>query len=187
DAFGEYTLSDYRMSRLKNLKGKMQRQQSIGAGLLLNYAIQRLAPGMGIPPDIVTGKYGKPELRGGELFFSLSHSKNMAACAVSDGEIGIDIQITSDGSEKLIKRIFREDERKYIESHPDRQYAFTELWSLKESYIKARGMGLKIPLSGFSVFETAGMWHAAAGEFHIGVCSMKYPEVRPDEFKRIEL
>ena len=85
--------------------------------------------------------------------FNLSHSSGVTACALTlDHEIGVDIenyQRKIDPS--LVDRYFTSSEAEYVRKCPveDRQAAFFDLWTLKESYIKARGMGLSLDLDKF--------------------------------------
>ena len=104
-----------------------------------------------------TNQYGRPEVampRCG-VRFNLSHTAGLVVCLVSRGrEVGVDAERLSRGGRwlELAERFFAPTEaaavRKIDESR--RRRRFLEYWTLKESYIKARGMGLAIPLDGFS-------------------------------------
>ena len=104
-----------------------------------------------------TNHYGRPEVampRCG-VRFNLSHTAGLVVCLVSRGrEVGVDAEnLSREGAWlELAERFFAPTEaaavRKIDESR--RRRRFLEYWTLKESYIKARGMGLAIPLDGFS-------------------------------------
>ena len=107
--------------------------------------------------EFIENKYGKPDLKPGlvtmPVKFNLSHSSNVTACALALGsEIGMDIE---DYRRKidlgLADRFFSKPESEYLRScsDKDRQEVFFDFWTLKESYIKARGMGLSIGLDKF--------------------------------------
>ena len=103
--------------------------------------------------------YGRPELifddRPPPVRFNLSHTQGVAVCAVVlTHEIGVDVEPRQRrvASEKIAQRFFSPAEVEELEGlkGPIKQDRFFEYWTLKESYIKARGMGLSIPLAQFS-------------------------------------
>jgi 4'-phosphopantetheinyl transferase len=103
--------------------------------------------------------YGKPRLRprAGSPCpgFNLSHTHGLVALALAHEEdIGVDVEShrSSDWAE-LVKTVFTPEEQVGLWYCPpaQRQRRFYELWTLKEAYIKARGMGLSLPLQGFSI------------------------------------
>lgn len=101
--------------------------------------------------------YGKPALKPDliplPLEFNISHSSGITACALTLGrKIGIDIEDhTRKFDPGLADRFFTRSEAVYLRSCPaeKRKKTFFDLWTLKESYIKARGRGLSIGLDSF--------------------------------------
>lgn len=185
-------LSDYRLKRLEQIKSEAGKRQGIGAELLLQRALREADPGFVLPPDIVPGENGKPCLKQGGLYFNLSHSAGKALCAVSDREVGADIQLEKPCNEGLMRRFFPPAEQAYVCSSGQRGAAFTQIWAMKESYIKALGLGLKLPLNSFSVEFDGGahvgswkLWHICTEKYHIAVCSERYS--RPDSVREIVL
>jgi 4'-phosphopantetheinyl transferase len=79
----------------------------------------------------------------------------LVVCAVSDGRVGIDIElVVRDAKPDIAKRFFSNDEYECVVSALDRaDAAFFEIWTMKESYAKWGGKGLGSNLSSFSVFE----------------------------------
>lgn len=107
----------------------------------------------------VNNTHGKPSidpaLDSAHLTFSLSHTRGIAAVAVTRGtEIGADVEKTDRrvDAEKLAGRFFSPEEAAALkQAPPDRlRNRFFLYWTLKESYIKARGIGLSLPLDSFS-------------------------------------
>jgi len=101
------------------------------------------------------GPHGRPEITPSfHLRFSLSHTRGLAACAVTvGGDIGIDVEDTSRcWSAGLAQRYFAVKERRDLQALPaaDQRFRFFEYWTLKEAYLKARGVGLALPLDAFS-------------------------------------
>ena len=104
------------------------------------------------------GEYGKPEVAepaGVTLRFNLSHTAGLAVCAVTSGrDVGVDVE-ELDGRRadlEVARRYFAPAEVAALEKFPQqRQHeAFFQFWTLKEAYLKARGMGLSIPLDDFA-------------------------------------
>lgn len=105
-------------------------------------------------------KYKKPFLSvPGTLFFNISHSGTWVVAAFSKYvEVGIDVEKIKKTDFSIAKRFFSKDEYHYIMETPDeyRHEVFYDLWTLKESYIKAVGKGLYQGLDTFSILFTNG-------------------------------
>lgn len=104
-------------------------------------------------------QYGRPDviLPSGSLpiRFNLSHTRGLIALGVVQGqEIGIDVEHVDRKVDvrEIAARFFSKTEINHLlESAPEVQKKrFLDYWTLKESYIKARGMGLSLPLDQFS-------------------------------------
>jgi 4'-phosphopantetheinyl transferase len=98
---------------------------------------------------------GPPHTKSG-LTFNVSHSGGIALLAFSRGrEIGVDVeQIKRDIEvEAIARRFFSQHEQGQLFALPAEQQvdAFFRCWTRKESYIKATGDGLSLPLSQFDV------------------------------------
>jgi len=113
-----------------------------------------------IPPGswiFEKGEKGRPEINNPPtpLRFNLSHTSNMIICALtSRDDIGCDVEYTSRQTNVLsvANRYFSTEETRELFRLPLEQQKsrFFDLWTLKESYIKACGLGLAIPLDDFS-------------------------------------
>lgn len=106
--------------------------------------------------DLVFGvnEYGKPLLPGfQDAHFNISHSGPWVVCAVDDKPVGIDVEIIKPMDFKIAERFFSKDEYHSLMDQPEEMKLnyFYRLWTLKESYIKAEGKGLSIPLDSFSI------------------------------------
>lgn len=135
------------------------RHQYLATRVLLRCALSMYKDA---PPPIdwnfSTNKYGRLYITNSkfsdDLYFNLSHTENMIALAVSKvHQIGIDVEwiCREDMGLEIAEHCFSSFEIKQMlslqkEKRVDR---FFDLWTLKESYIKARGMGLSIPLDSF--------------------------------------
>jgi 4'-phosphopantetheinyl transferase len=104
------------------------------------------------------GTHGKPALfESGEtsLCFNVSHCEEIALIAVSDVELGVDVEQARDGFDvlELSEQSFSRAENDALRRLPpvQRRTAFFACWTRKEAYIKAIGLGLTMPLGDFSV------------------------------------
>ena len=181
---GALPLSEYRREKLSRLRPESARRLGIGAELLLCLGLREL--GLPLPPELRVGSGGKPYLTRGRPFFSLSHSGTLAACAISDRELGLDVQRLSPYREALARRICTPEERDWLLSQADRDGAFTRLWTRKESHAKATGLGMRLEFSSFSTMDTdAEYWETRVGETCFCLCQ---PGIRsPERFESVEL
>lgn len=104
-----------------------------------------------------TGPHGCPRLAGSgaDVHFSLSHTSALVGCAVSRSyALGFDLEAHREPAPmEIALRKFSSLERSGLgclsaQQQVDRFYA---LWTLKEAYLKSRGLGLTVPLRSFSV------------------------------------
>ncbi|MCM3783797.1 4'-phosphopantetheinyl transferase superfamily protein [Neobacillus mesonae] len=96
--------------------------------------------------------YGKPEFkRFPQYQYNITHSGCWVA-AIFDGQfVGIDVEEIADIELSIADRFFTDNEAKWLQSldKTEQKKAFYELWTLKESYVKAVGSGLSLPLNSF--------------------------------------
>lgn len=138
--------------------------ESLGAGLLLQYAVQEYLAGAGeekmqvvtlskvlederrvVPLSFHYGEKGKPYLEKIPLFFSISHSEGRVICAVSETEVGADLQYPRKmDAARLAARFFSEEEKREFSSLSlkEQEEFFYRLWVRKEAYGKLTGEGL---------------------------------------------
>lgn len=136
-----------RMEKLTRINNPAERARSLGAGLLLSFAMKKY--GIDMTDErfrVKSGKYGKPFITSSLVEkeagcadipeFSLSHSGDIALCAISKNAIGADIQIRDRKlSDAFIHRCFNEYETAS-------GISLLDIWCAKESFLKAEGIGL---------------------------------------------
>ncbi len=112
--------------------------------------------------QIESGLYGKPSLLYpySSLRFNISHSHGQVVIAFAQGrEVGIDIEVTNRIGDlrDIAKSSFSSLEIRSLENLSGEKFAsrFFEIWTLKEAYIKARGLGFNLPLDEFSILIPA--------------------------------
>ena len=105
--------------------------------------------------EIKKNDMGKPYFEDGPCF-NISHSGRYVVMAVSDKEIGVDIEEIIEKNMDMLLRIFNEAEAKMIKEHADFYY----LWCAKESLIKCTGSSISkikevpsLPLNGLKTFK----------------------------------
>ena len=89
--------------------------------------------------------------------FNLSHTDGLIVCAlVLENDIGVDIETMqrTHTSLDIAKHYFSKQEFASLQVLAKHKQAerFLQYWTLKEAYIKAKGLGLSLPLDQFSFF-----------------------------------
>ncbi|WP_425089188.1 4'-phosphopantetheinyl transferase family protein [Stappia sp.] len=160
------TLSEAERDRAGRFRFARHARQSRLAHALKRHALSRHVPRIA-PADwrFAVADHGKPYVAdvADAPVFNLSHSDGMIALAVASStgtglRLGIDVEaMNRQVSEGVAERFFAPREVADLQALPGhaRDDRFFALWALKESYIKAVGMGLAIPLDSFA-FRFAG-------------------------------
>lgn len=103
--------------------------------------------------ELVRDDNGKPRLDGSTyppLFFNLSHSHELASVALSSSfEVGLDIEMLRPADLAGVVSMFSQAEQAALKTLPS-SCAF-DVWTRKEAYMKAVGLGLALPLDSFEV------------------------------------
>jgi 4'-phosphopantetheinyl transferase len=165
DIAGEALLTAYR--RLLNEAEKAQEPRFYFARDRLRYLVTRALVRTVLtrylpsvrPEEWVfsTNAYGRPQIVNPEargLSFNLSHTHSMIVLGVTRGRaLGVDVEnvVSREVSIDVAAHFFAPREVADLARVPAsrQQYRFFEYWTFKESYIKARGMGLSLPLDKF--------------------------------------
>lgn len=156
----ESLLTDEELTQMSRLYFARHRHQFLITRALIRTTLSTYFPVE--PADWRFGKngYGKPEIiqpdESWPVCFNLSHCDGLILCGVArDHAIGVDVEDTQRSTVAAFDRLssyFSVSEiAELAQLAPEKQkQRFFDYWTLKESYIKARGMGLAIPLSKFS-------------------------------------
>lgn len=91
--------------------------------------------------EIVYNEHGKPYLKNNELYFNISHDKNMTVLVTSDKEIGVDLEYLT-YKQSIVNKYFTTTEQEIIKKSKNKVYDFTKIWVMKESYVKMLGIGI---------------------------------------------
>ncbi|MBU9726755.1 4'-phosphopantetheinyl transferase family protein [Diplocloster modestus] len=182
-------VSKERRAKAQRIRTQDGQRLSLGAGILLEYAVRAWDPEYVGEVQTRENEFGKPEVvrdrellcngdgleervgsKAGNMCISLTHSGSVAGCAVADVEVGLDIEKIKGYDGRVARRFFRDEEWKFVEekAQEDRGGAFCEQWVLKESFVKAVGMGFHLPIEEFAIHRGEKIWveqAAVDGEF----------------------
>jgi len=155
----ERTVEDYRillseeeLDRAQRFRFQRDRLSFVVSHGLLRTALTWLAPG-NRPEDWIfaMGANGRPEINMPDTVpwprFNISHTAGSVACVVTaEIDCGVDVESVRPlpDLEALSRRVLTPTERAHIAALPDdeRLCSFFRLWTLKEAYAKARGLGV---------------------------------------------
>jgi 4'-phosphopantetheinyl transferase len=147
-------VSDEKRTKAAAYKKKEDRVRTVLGEVL---ARSMLSDRLGMPMRemrFAPNAYGKPALAEDiGIHFNVAHSGDWVVCAVGDMPIGVDVEQMAPIDMSLVEPAFSSEEQTYLRAVPAEQRLdrFYELWTLKESYIKAVGKGLSIPLTAFTI------------------------------------
>lgn len=154
----EVLLSDVERQRHRRYIRAADRDVFLTAHALVRRTLSRYFAIAPADWTFATNPYGRPEITNPEaprgLRFNLSHTRGMVAVLVHDEvDAGVDVEhiVTIDNLHTMANTVFADNERTELLALPAHaQLAlFYRLWTLKEAFIKAKGMGLALPLKGF--------------------------------------
>ncbi|HEX4274406.1 MAG TPA: 4'-phosphopantetheinyl transferase superfamily protein [Bryobacteraceae bacterium] len=160
-------LTDSERARANRFRFHRDRLAFVFGRALVRSTLSRNAPTPSGGWIFETNTYGKPAAfapsRTEALRFNISHSSGLLAAAFARGRhVGIDIEpLNREAHLHIARDAFAPAEISFLNSLPTdrRSAAFFHLWTLKEAYVKARGMGLSIPLTAFAFsFDPTSIW-----------------------------
>ena len=146
------TLPEDRRQRVLACRLDADRARNAGAGWLLQHALSQA----GVPAaqqQFTNNQWGKPLLAGREdLHFSLSHGGAWAVCAVANAPVGVDVEFPR-CTMAVARRHFHPAELDSLDCLDlyAQKDALNRLWTAKEAFVKALGVGLTIPLDSFQI------------------------------------
>jgi 4'-phosphopantetheinyl transferase len=160
----EALLSPDELARRARFRFARDRRRYLLTRALARTVLSRYRP---VPAEdwaFESGPRGRPEIAAPTvepgLQFNLSHSADLVMMGVTAGRaLGIDVESVDEREADIegLERYFAPPESAALLALPPaaRRQRFLQLWTLKESYLKARGLGLAIALDAFW-FELAG-------------------------------
>jgi len=143
-----------RISRIERFIHQDDKIRALIADVLIRTMVYRVK---GIKKDKLEfqeNAYGKPALLNhSDIHFNISHSVDWVVCALDNKPVGIDIEKIKETDFGIAKKFFSKSEfdELTIKTGNDKLSFFYNLWTMKESYIKALGKGFSKSLGTFSI------------------------------------
>lgn len=135
----------WRREKAERLHFEADRRRSLGAWLLLIYALKKEGLSCG---EVSFTQREKPYFADLSLpRFSLSHSGDYVMAAIADEEVGCDVQETVKADMRLANRVCTEREKESILSSEAPDRVFTSVWAKKEAILKCTGAGVAADFS----------------------------------------
>jgi 4'-phosphopantetheinyl transferase len=134
------------------------RQRSLLGQVLVRYAIIKNFYLANDEIKIIRNTYGKPFISGiGGIYFNVSHSGDWVVFVINTENVGIDVQEVTDIKVSIAEHFFSREENEFLAAlgKEEKLSGFYNMWSLKEAYIKALGLGFTMPLNSFTVIRTS--------------------------------
>ncbi|WP_158602287.1 4'-phosphopantetheinyl transferase family protein [Cohnella endophytica] len=185
-----------RQEKTIKLRNRQDRILSIFSELMVRYYLLRLWGLLIEDIVILKNNYNKPFLPEFPAYhFNVSHSGKWIVAVFDDRPVGIDIERVVPIDITIVDHFLSKSEVEKLRDQPADQMLvyFYKLWTVKESYIKAKGMGLSISLNSFSVEITNSvvLFHSLTdaedwrfrqyfigNDYEMAVCSLnsKFPD-----------
>lgn len=127
--FRSVILKDISLTRLEQMKSESHQKGFLAVRMLLQH--------LGYNDyDLHYDEYGKPHLKDGQ-HISISHSNGFSCIAISDQNIGIDLEILKEKTLKIAPRYMDVKHLQYL-SKKDQLIKATIVWGIKECVFKVK-------------------------------------------------
>ncbi|NLA86442.1 MAG: 4'-phosphopantetheinyl transferase superfamily protein [Clostridiales bacterium] len=169
-------VSGERRERLLRYRSDIDRKLGVYAEVLLRCMISLGWGAEYRELDIKAGNTGKPYLTGFPYCeFSISHTRNAVAAAVSDKPVGVDVERVREIDIGIAKRVFSDNELISLgDTDKDINRQFFSIWTKKEALVKYFGTGLTNNLKSLDVTDPSSRERFetyTAGDYILSICS----------------
>lgn len=143
-------LPSYRIEKANRYLFEKDKKLSLAAGILLEEGFNHLSLNSK-EREVGYLEHGKPYLiNRPDIHFNLSHSGDIAIAVFSKKEIGCDIEKIKNYNESIVNRCFSSEEKDFILHSENKDEAFCRIWVMKESFLKATGLGIALKMNSIS-------------------------------------
>lgn len=126
------------------MNAKVAEQHHFAHGLLEEMLFKR---GIFKPYFMGEGKHGKPFLlEHPQIQLNISHCKNAVLCGIGSKPLGVDVETIRPMRERVLRRVLTASEQQEILQSESPELCFLRFWTLKESFVKALGVGISYPM-----------------------------------------
>lgn len=134
-------IAEYYAEAYRRIRKKQEADQELASGFLLKKYL-----GVGSDTQLIRGKHGKPMLRSGAEYFSISHSGEYAALALAPMDIGMDMERIMKVHWPTVRKVFKVGQKEWLESRPEPEQPleFTRMWTEHEAVLKLLGTGFAV-------------------------------------------
>jgi len=145
------------LERAAHHRFEHDRRIAIASRVLLRQVLSRYENVAPADWRFAVGEHGRPMIVQGDgsLRFSASHTRGLVVCAVARAvDLGVDVEcLQRKAPLEVADRFFAPAEVAALRALPERvrHRRFFDYWTLKESYVKARGLGLTLPLEKLAI------------------------------------
>ncbi|KRF09962.1 hypothetical protein ASG93_18665 [Paenibacillus sp. Soil787] len=176
-----HQLSREKQSKVRRMLKYDDAVRSLMGELLVKYAIGSMTNLPWHQIRFGMNAYGKPHLDGTDsVYFNVSHSGDWVVCAIDSDAVGIDVEKIHSMDMQIALQFFSAAEYEQLMTLPSshRLAYFFDIWTLKESLIKADGRGLSLALDSFSIHKQGSDIQLIAGD-EIAKYHFKQYEIDP--------
>lgn len=145
------------------------------------------------------GEYGKPYLLNcSTVHYNLSDCSGMTVCYVGRYEAGVDAENVRPCPKKVMRRVFTQGETRLVENAENPDLMFFRLWTLKESFVKAIGIGISYPMKTIEFsFGESGITsnadgfvfsqHIISDRYVVSLCRISDPKKKSQALARMQM
>jgi len=154
-------------------------QRKLLGWALVDYALIKATGLRLLDCQIVKNPHGKPEIMNyRDLHYNLSHTGLYFIVGISRYPIGVDIETDRKISSKLAKKVFTEKENQSLPDQENSQYvsSFLRIWTQKESYTKALGIGYQGQWDSIETSDSIAPWRWKTITHRDFICSACYQQ-----------
>jgi 4'-phosphopantetheinyl transferase len=146
------SVSEAERTRAGAFAGETRRMEFLAGRALARAALARRVGGDPRRLEIVVDDAGRPSLAGAGVdgpFFSIAHCRGLVACALAEVPVGLDAEHLARIADpaEFGRRYFRPEEAVAVTASASPREIAVRLFTLKEAFSKAVGLGLALPLA----------------------------------------
>ena len=172
------SLPAWRREKALQYKKLDDRKRSVLAFVLLERALREEYDITEVP-EFVYNEFEKPSFQNLPIHFSLSHCKDAVACAVSDHNIGIDVETIVPYNPDVARRVCTATELEMLDQSENKDVDFIKLWTMKEAISKYEGMGLSLPFARISATKhSATTQSSLSTNYVLSICCVTKTKIK---------